>query len=155
MALEDSVPIEPFEGIEFPSPARVQLTLKCADRFLVVTGRVEVAAQGDCDACLEHVEQPIAVEVEERPDPEIDRNLDPFGEGNVLVDGRLDVADLARQVVLTVLPMGLRCSDECKGLCGSCGANLNAGACPCEHDSDNDKHNGESSGELKVEDAAQ
>ena len=45
---------------------------------------------------------------------------------------RLDVADLAQQLVLSVLADGLRCSDDCKGLCAVCGANRNAGACSCE-----------------------
>ncbi|HEY1429997.1 MAG TPA: DUF177 domain-containing protein [Candidatus Tumulicola sp.] len=132
LKLEDDVPVEPFEGITFPKPAHVELVLKCADRMLVVEGTVEAEAEGDCDACLEHVSRPIDVEVDERLDPDIDRGDDPFGEGNVLLDGRLDVADLTRQVVLTILPMGLRCSDECRGLCGTCGANLNAGSCPCD-----------------------
>jgi uncharacterized protein len=137
LRLEDDVPMEPFEGMTFPRPAHVELTVKCADRILLVGGIVTAEAEGDCDACLEHVNRPVAVDVEERLDPDSDRSDDPFGEGNVLVDGRLDVADLARQVVLTVLPMGLRCSDECKGLCGSCGANLNAGQCACNIDRDN------------------
>lgn len=134
LRLEDDVPMEPFEGITFPRPAHVELTVKCADRILLVEGTVTAEAEGDCDACLEPVSRPVEVDVGERLDPEIDRSDDPFGEGNVLVDGRLDVADLARQVVLTVLPMGLRCSDACKGLCGTCGANLNAGTCSCDDD---------------------
>jgi uncharacterized protein len=134
LELQDRVPIESFEGIEFPKPAQVDLTVRCADRVLMVAGTVSAEAEGDCDSCLEHVSRTIEVRVDERLDPDIDRKNDPFGEGNVLVDGRLDVADLTRQVVLTVMPMGLRCSDECKGLCGSCGANLNTGECPCDGD---------------------
>jgi uncharacterized protein len=151
LKLEDRVPVEPFEGIEFPQPARVDLTARCADRILMIEGTVHAEAEGDCDACLEHVIMSIDVEVGERLDPDIDRANDPFGEGNVLVDGRLDVADLVRQVVLTVLPMGLRCSDECKGLCGTCGANLNAGLCPCDQVQVND---GEQGGKSKMEDPA-
>ena len=72
---------------------------------------------------------------------------DPFGESNVLTGSRLDVADLAQQVVLSVLPMGLRCSDDCKGLCGTCGANRNASACSCD--------NGDTRGKSKMENTAQ
>ncbi len=141
LTLHEHVPLESFEGIEFPEPAQIDLELKCADRILMVEGQIQATAEGDCDACLEHVERQLVVEVDERLDPEIDRKADPFGEGNVLVDGKLDIADLARQVVLTVLPMGLRCTDDCKGLCGSCGANLNAGACACgDHNSDDNKN---------------
>ncbi|HEY1680179.1 MAG TPA: DUF177 domain-containing protein [Candidatus Tumulicola sp.] len=141
LTLHEHVPLESFEGIKFPEPARIDLEMKCADRILMVEGQIQATAEGDCDACLEHVERQLLVEVDERLDPQIDRKADPFGEGNVLIDGKLDIADLARQVVLTVLPMGLRCTDDCKGLCGSCGANLNAGQCACNIDNDND--NGE------------
>jgi uncharacterized protein len=131
LTLHEHVPLDSFEGITFPDPAEIDLELKCADRILIVEGQIQATAEGDCDACLEHVERQLVVEVDERLDPQIDRKADPFGEGNVLIDGKLDIADLARQVVLTVLPMGLRCKDDCKGLCGSCGANLNAGQCAC------------------------
>jgi uncharacterized protein len=48
-----------------------------------------------------------------------------------LTGSRLDVADLAQQLVLSALPMGLRCSERCAGLCGICGANKNTSPCTC------------------------
>ena len=39
MLVEDEVPIEAFEGIAFPDPARVRLELRYADRMLVVGGK--------------------------------------------------------------------------------------------------------------------
>ena len=147
MLVDDEVPIEPFEGVVFPEPARVHLELRCADRMLVLDGSVEARAQGQCDSCLEIVEREIYVDVDERLDPTLGREEEPFGESNVLTGSRLDVADLAQQIVLSFLPMGLRCSDDCKGLCGVCGANMNASRCSCD--------NGDSSGKSKMEDAAQ
>jgi uncharacterized metal-binding protein YceD (DUF177 family) len=147
LLVDDEVPIEAFEGIVFPEPARVRLEVRQADRMLVVAGSVDVLASGRCDSCLEDVEQRIAVDVDERFDPGSGREEDPFGESNVLTGGRLDVADLTQQLVLSVLPMGLRCGDTCKGLCGTCGGNKNAGECSCE--------NGDIGGQSKMEDAAQ
>ena len=149
MLLDDEVPIEPFEGISFPSPARVHLELRFVDRLLHIEGQIDAQARGACDACLEDVERDVHVEVGERLDPHVGREDDPFGEGNVLAGSRLDVADLAQQLVLSDMPMGLRCSDECKGLCGVCGANKNTGVCSCETNGDN------VGGKSKVEDAAQ
>jgi uncharacterized protein len=147
MLVDDEVPIEAFEGIDFPEAARVHFELRSADRMLEVFGTVDVRAHGQCDSCLEDVDRQIHVDVEERLDPEVTRDDDPFGESNVLAGTRLDVADLAQQVVLSLLPLGLRCSDDCKGLCGMCGANKNTGTCSCV--------NGESRGKSKMEDAAQ
>ena len=147
MLVEDAVPIDAFEGIEFPAPARIRLELRYVDRMLAVEGTVDAVARGNCDSCLADVEREMHAVVDERFDPAVPREDDPFGESNVLTHGRLDVADLAQQLVLSMLPMGLRCGDDCKGLCGTCGANKNAGACSCE--------NGEKRGKPKVEDAAQ
>lgn len=147
MLVDDEVPIEAFEGVTFPNPARVHLELRCADRMLVLDGTVDVRAHGQCDRCLDDVDRDIHAGVDERLDPAPGRDSDPFGESNVLTGDRLDVADLAQQVVLSVLPMGLRCGEECRGLCAQCGANLNAGECSCT--------NGEVRGKSKMEDAAQ
>ena len=147
MLVDDEVPIEAFEGIEFPDPARVRLELAYADRMLVVGGKIDVTAVGSCDSCLDRVERAVHADVEERLDPWRAREDDPFGESNVITGNRLDVADLAQQVVLSELPMGLRCSQDCKGLCDTCGANRNASGCSCD--------NGERRGESKMENPAQ
>lgn len=148
MLVDDEVPIEEFEGIRFPDPAKVHLELRYVDRLLHIEGTVDADARGVCDTCLEDVDRKIHLDVDERLDPHSDRENDPFGESNVLAGNRLDVADLAQQLLLSVMPMGLRCSEDCKGLCGICGANKNASECSCRNDTENH-------GEPKVEDAAQ
>ncbi|HTX58932.1 MAG TPA: DUF177 domain-containing protein [Verrucomicrobiae bacterium] len=131
MLVDAEVPIASFEGIEFPKGARVRLELRCVDRMLHIEGSIDACAHGECDGCLEDVDREIHVDADERLDPHLGAEADPFGEGNVLSGDRLDVADFAQQLVLSALPMGLRCSDDCKGLCGTCGANKNASACSC------------------------
>ena len=44
----------------------------------------------------------------------------------------IEAADQLRETLLLELPEIPRCSADCKGLCPSCGANLNEGACSCE-----------------------
>ena len=140
MDVADEVPIESFEGITFPAPAKVHLELRYVDRLLHIEGTVEADARGACDSCLEDVDRHVHVDVDERLDPHAGED-DPFGESNVLAGSRLDVADLAQQLVLSEMPMGLRCGDGCKGLCGVCGANKNTGACSCEQEI-NGEHSG-------------
>jgi uncharacterized protein len=132
MAVADEVPIEPFEGIVFPEPAIVRLELRQADHMLAVEGSIDARVRGQCDACLEDVELNVHVDVDERLDPSQGRESDPFGESNVLTGERLDVADLTQQNVVSVLPLGLRCRQDCKGLCAVCGANRNGNDCTCE-----------------------
>jgi uncharacterized protein len=132
MLMAEEVPIEPFEGIVFPDPVRVRLELRQADGMLAVEGSVDARAHGQCDACLEDVDMQVHVDVDERLDPTRGRDSEPFGESNVLTGERLDVADLAQQSLVSALPMGLRCRQDCRGLCAVCGANRNADECACE-----------------------
>jgi uncharacterized protein len=49
-----------------------------------------------------------------------------------LFDGKtIDLDPLVREQVLLALPMHAVCRDDCKGLCGTCGQNLNEGQCDC------------------------
>ena len=116
MLVDDEVPIEEFEGFSFPTPAQVHLELRYADRLLHIVGTVDVEARSACDSCLEEVDVPVHADVDERIDPTSGRDDDPFGETNVLTGSRLDVADLAQQLVLSEMPLGLRCSESCQGI---------------------------------------
>ena len=110
--MADEVPIEGFEGIRFEQPAKMQLTLRYAQGWLEVKGSVDAQAAGECDVCLDPVAFEVGVLVDERFDPRAGREAEPFGENNVIVGGRIDVADLTRQVVLSALPMGVRCEQH-------------------------------------------
>lgn len=46
-------------------------------------------------------------------------------------DYTLDLFKLAETDILLELPLKYLCSDDCKGLCQSCGKNLNEGDCDC------------------------
>jgi uncharacterized protein len=43
----------------------------------------------------------------------------------------LDLDDVAREQIELALPMAKRCAEDCKGLCPSCGGNLNEAPCVC------------------------
>ncbi len=50
-------------------------------------------------------------------------------------ENMLDLTELLRQNILLSMPIKPLCSDECKGLCPTCGRNLNEGPCNCPSDS--------------------
>jgi uncharacterized protein len=58
-----------------------------------------------------------------------------LGEGDLSLgfyqDGVIDVDDLAREQIELALPMARLCTEECRGLCPECGANLNHSHCAC------------------------
>jgi uncharacterized metal-binding protein YceD (DUF177 family) len=147
MSLDEIVEVPAFSVFRFPRPAHVALELRRVDRGVQIDGIVEVEAAGECDRCLEDAVKPLRVEVEERFDPPSGTS-DPFGENNVLDGTQLDVSDLVRQVVTTSLPFGLVCSEECRGLCVTCGRSKNpGGGCDCPTTEGND-------GEPQVENTA-
>lgn len=51
----------------------------------------------------------------------------------------IDLTDAIRDTVLLEKPIKVLCSENCKGLCITCGANLNESACDC--DKENKKYN--------------
>jgi uncharacterized protein len=44
---------------------------------------------------------------------------------------KLAIADILREQILLALPMKVLCTVDCKGLCPTCGTNLNFGSCSC------------------------
>jgi uncharacterized protein len=131
ISLNDSVVIPAFGALAFPEPARVELDLRRVEKGVQIGGTVDVDVAGACDRCLDDVVVPIHLDVDERFDPPSGLG-DPFAENNVLDGTDLDVGDLVRQLVTAALPFGLHCSEDCRGLCATCGRSKNAGGgCHC------------------------
>lgn len=51
----------------------------------------------------------------------------------VYKSGVIDLTDAVNDVILTNLPTQILCSENCKGLCTTCGSNLNKENCKCEN----------------------
>ena len=54
----------------------------------------------------------------------------------LLEGGKADAGDLARTAFLLGMDTKTLCSEDCKGLCPRCGANLNEGPCSCKREID-------------------
>lgn len=50
----------------------------------------------------------------------------------LLVEGCVDLDDIVFTELVLDIDMKILCSEDCKGLCVKCGANLNYGECGCE-----------------------
>jgi uncharacterized protein len=131
MLLDESLELPPFASFRFPYPAHVGFELRRVDRGVQIDGVIEVTACGECNRCLSDVELPLKIDVDERLDPS-QTGDDPLGENNVLNGSALDVGDLVRQLVTSALPYRVVCSEECRGLCTTCGRSKNpGGGCDC------------------------
>lgn len=54
----------------------------------------------------------------------------------LLEDGTVDAGDLARTALILGMDSKTLCSEDCKGLCPRCGADLNLGPCSCKREPD-------------------
>lgn len=54
----------------------------------------------------------------------------------LLEDGKVDAGELAREAFILDMDTKTLCSEDCKGLCPRCGADLNLGPCSCKKDVD-------------------
>jgi DUF177 domain-containing protein len=103
-----------------------------------VQGELATSVETVCARCLEPVTREVArpFELLYRP-----RGVDAGREeisvtqaeaeiGYYVGDG-VELADILREQILLEVPMKVVCREECKGLCPSCGHNLNQGACHC------------------------
>jgi uncharacterized protein len=104
---------------------------------LSVRGRLEAVAELECVRCLRGFEAPLRVPFDvfaERSgqgrrseEQELEREHDL-----VFFNGRqLDLAEAARDALIVEIPMAPHCRDDCRGLCSTCGADLNEAPCLC------------------------
>ena len=96
------------------------------------SGRLEGEAAGECRRCLTDVSVSVAEDVQLLF---VESGTEGADEPDVyVVDARaheLDMRPALREQWLLAVPVFVQCRDDCKGLCPTCGADLNAGACEC------------------------
>jgi uncharacterized protein len=96
------------------------------------SGHLDGTIAASCRRCLTDLELPVQEEVHliyaEAGDAEAD-DPDVF-----VLNPRADDVDLRpaiREQWLLAVPAFAQCRDDCRGLCPTCGADLNLGACEC------------------------
>jgi uncharacterized protein len=115
---------------------------------LRVTGRLSSAGEGrfyfsgkfagkatvECRRCLQDVDVEVGSDAhllfaDADTDTEGDPDIYPLAVGRT--GESVDLRPAIREQWLLEVPAFVLCSPDCKGLCTTCGANLNQGACSC------------------------
>jgi uncharacterized protein len=101
-----------------------------------LAGNLKATVETDCDRCLKPSTVPIdqsfdllyvpPAKASEEKELEDDDLSIAFYQDQVI-----NIDDVVREQVELALPMSRLCSEECRGLCPDCGANLNEGDCRC------------------------
>lgn len=131
-------------GVVSLAPTEVSGLLSFAEPNFVLELRLGTRAAVECDRCLKPVEldlegrlQLMVIERHERPtkgaEAAEERELteDELGVLEVAGDS-LDTTPIVREQILLELPVKPLCREDCAGLCPTCGADRNLGACGCE-----------------------
>lgn len=122
------VDLDVIDPSRFPDDAQVsvRLHLEALTDGIVVDGELSVPWHGVCRRCLLDTGGVQISEVHELYQRVV---TDP--EAFELNGDQLDLRDAVRELVLLDAPSTPLCRPDCAGLCLTCGANLNEGACGC------------------------
>ena len=100
---------------------------------LTIDGACRLVLEIPCDRCLEPVATEFDLKFSKNIDLAADDNqIDELDEKNYIDGYNLDVDKLLYNEMLIGWPMKILCSEDCKGICNTCGQNLNKGTCNCE-----------------------
>ena len=102
--------------------------------MVLLTFTAETVLRSVCDRCMKTFDNPKTVSgqfmlAEEVQDEENDDII-------LLENDELDLGELAKTVFILEMDTKTLCSEDCKGLCPECGADLNRGPCGCRPDTD-------------------
>lgn len=102
-------------------------------------GRARIEAKAEftfntgCDRCLRPVNLKVTLDFVRdvwAPDMAVDPSVyeeQPFMDGF-----QMNVEDLLNSEIVTSWPMKILCKPDCKGICPTCGRDLNTGICECD-----------------------
>jgi len=138
----DEAPIEDVaSALKCVEKVTGEVTFTNAGTSIVARGSFRTVVELECSRCLGpyrlHVESPIEEDLpltdrgpESAPDAE-EQELPEEEQEPLFVDNIFDLEELLRQSILVNVPLKPLCSEDCKGLCPRCGANLNDAPCGC------------------------
>jgi uncharacterized protein len=139
-------------GFRAATPATLTATFQKVSGGVLLHGELTAELQSACKRCLADVTVKLPVEFTLNLVPEktlkaqagggegdddeageqagsfemTDADREPFNGKTI------DLDPIVREQVLLALPMHAVCKEDCKGMCGVCGQNLNEKACGCQ-----------------------
>ena len=132
------------EECRFLAPLEVKLHVYPAGDMLEVAGEFRTELEVDCYRCLSKFsmdlegsfEMSLAKDlpsVEDEDGAEIELSADEMG--LTLVDEKsIDLKLLVAEQILLAYPYRALCAENCKGVCATCGTDLNLQSCHCRQD---------------------
>ena len=118
--------------LQLAKPINGEVRLSRTGRSILAQAHLTTAIEGYCSRCLTAVVAPIDVDIDEEALPSIDIDtglpINVSAEPDALrLDDHheLDLGEPVREAISLAEPITLLCRAECRGLCPTCGVDLN------------------------------
>ncbi|MBE6785564.1 MAG: DUF177 domain-containing protein [Ruminococcaceae bacterium] len=118
----------------FTTPVKLRGEIKNTAGIVTVSAKISFVLETCCDRCAVPVKLPFEVDMEHGLVASLN---DEENDDYILVENmKLDIAELTSEDIYLALPGKILCKEDCKGVCASCGADLNEGPCGCKKEVD-------------------
>ena len=122
---------------EYPVCEKSELSLLLvsdAAKKVHISAQVNIVLKAPCDRCLKEVRLPFDLCIEQEVDfsKTGQEQAEELDEKAYISGFDLDTDQLIFEELLVAFPAKVLCFEDCKGICGVCGANLNDGECGCD-----------------------
>src|SRR5947209_5022501 len=128
--VQGSAPLDALRVVGSTVPAEAEVSvgalLEWVNDGILATGKATAPYEAECRRCLATVGGEVTAPFQELFEPDSRE-----GETYPLKGDQIDLGPLAREALLLELPLAPLCREDCQGLCPTCGADRNAGPCPC------------------------
>lgn len=131
----------PTADVTLAGPVEGEILLANTGRTVSLSGRLRAAADLVCGVCLAPFRQILDFPVAEEfgrsalPGTGASGGRAELGPEDFVVPvapgAEVDLTEIVRQHLILALPIAPRCREGCRGLCPTCGADLNRGPCAC------------------------
>ena len=126
--------VELYGEKPFDRPIRISGTVRNMAGALELEGRAESVLDTRCDRCL----KPITVELDVPVNTLLAEELEDEENDEIILleKGGVELDEIFSTACILNLDSKHLCREDCKGLCGKCGADLNKGPCGCKKELD-------------------
>ena len=120
-----------FDGEKIKAPEKIVISGETTykDEVIILNANLKGNLELICSRCLDTFIYPIDIDIEERFTNDESKSDDEI----VFVKSdSVDITEIIENAMISTLPIKRLCSEKCKGLCQSCGKNLNKETCTCQ-----------------------
>ncbi|AFM42543.1 putative metal-binding protein, possibly nucleic-acid binding protein [Desulfosporosinus acidiphilus SJ4] len=122
------------ESFSFSAPVHVQLQVINTNKAVLVSGTIETELKVICGRCLEPFDYPLNLPYQDEWAFPAQATEELLESALLLEKDEVDISQRIFEQLVLALPMKFVCSEECQGLCLTCGANLNQTKCSCKEE---------------------